>query len=284
MALSDGDRIFVYGPGDLPLEQVDNASGTATWFHHDQLGSTRLLTDNAGAAVGTFTYDAYGNLTGRSGPSTTPLGYAGEYTDTETGMQYLRARYYDPATGQFVSRDPIEALTRSAYAYVYGSPVNATDPLGLGCIIHNSHGGCLGSGVLEEAQEPINNIGLVAAGLSAASSIVSLGCAAGGNLICTAVAKGVSTSFSLINTLATAETTVYACNVGGTKSTACQANASALAFSLVNTFVGLFVDPVSQTVLANANFIASIASYNSRLTDVNANGATSALSVQGGYC
>ncbi len=39
--------------------------------------------------------------------------------------------YYDPSTGQFLTRDPIEALTRSAYGYVYGNPLNATDPSGL---------------------------------------------------------------------------------------------------------------------------------------------------------
>ena len=54
-----------------------------------------------------------------------------EYTDAETGFVYLRARYYDPATGQFISRDPLVALTGSAYGYVYGNPLNLTDPLGL---------------------------------------------------------------------------------------------------------------------------------------------------------
>jgi RHS repeat-associated protein len=55
----------------------------------------------------------------------------GPVVDAETGFQYLRARYYDPATGQFLTRDPIEAVTRSAYGYVNGNPLNLTDPLGL---------------------------------------------------------------------------------------------------------------------------------------------------------
>lgn len=54
-----------------------------------------------------------------------------QYTDAETGFQYLRARYYDPATGQFLTRDPIEAQTREAYGYVGGNPLNETDPTGL---------------------------------------------------------------------------------------------------------------------------------------------------------
>lgn len=55
----------------------------------------------------------------------------GQYTDAETGFVYLRNRYYDPATGQFITRDPIEAQTREAYGYVGGNPLNYTDPLGL---------------------------------------------------------------------------------------------------------------------------------------------------------
>lgn len=54
-----------------------------------------------------------------------------QYTDAETGFVYLRNRYYDPATGQFVSRDPLAAITQSPYGYVGGNPLSATDPLGL---------------------------------------------------------------------------------------------------------------------------------------------------------
>lgn len=43
----------------------------------------------------------------------------------------MTVRFYDPTTGQFLTRDPIEAITRSAYGYVYGNPLNATDPSGL---------------------------------------------------------------------------------------------------------------------------------------------------------
>jgi len=54
-----------------------------------------------------------------------------QYTDPETGLQYLRARYYDPTTGQFLTRDPYAAATRSAYAYVFGNPLSGIDPSGL---------------------------------------------------------------------------------------------------------------------------------------------------------
>src|SRR5205085_10587984 len=46
-------------------------------------------------------------------------------------LQYLRARYYDPATGQFLDRDPIVSSTRDAYGYASRSPLNEGDPSGL---------------------------------------------------------------------------------------------------------------------------------------------------------
>lgn len=128
LLLSDGSRSYIYGPDGLPVEHI--ANGVPTWYHHDQLGSTRTLTNAGGAVVATATYDPYGNLTTSSG-TLSPLGFAGEYTDAETGFVYLRARYYDPATGQFLSRDPLTAITGAPYSYVYGNPLNGTDPLGL---------------------------------------------------------------------------------------------------------------------------------------------------------
>lgn len=53
-----------------------------------------------------------------------------QYTDAETGFQYLRARYYDPATGQCLTRDPLEPVTGTPYAYANNSPLNFTDPSG----------------------------------------------------------------------------------------------------------------------------------------------------------
>jgi RHS repeat-associated protein len=129
LMLTDGATSYVYGPGDLPIEQINGA--TPVWYHHDQLGSTRLLTDTNGTTVSTFTYDPYGNLSGTTGNATTPLGYAGQYTDPETGLTYMRARYYDPTTAQWLTRDPQVALTREAYGYVGGNPLNVTDPDGM---------------------------------------------------------------------------------------------------------------------------------------------------------
>jgi RHS repeat-associated protein len=57
------------------------------------------------------------------------------YTDAESGLIYLRARYYDPATAQFLTRDPVNDVTRQPYSYAEDNPLNETDPMGLCGII-----------------------------------------------------------------------------------------------------------------------------------------------------
>ena len=132
LLLDDDENSYIYGPGGLPIEQI-NEEGVAYYLHHDQLSSTRLLTDIEGKIAGIFTYSPYGVLESKS---TTPLGFAGQYTDSQSGLQYLRARFYDPATGQFMTPDPLVTLTRAPYSYANVNPVNAADPTGLGpCIL-----------------------------------------------------------------------------------------------------------------------------------------------------
>lgn len=60
-----------------------------------------------------------------------PFGYAGEYRDAESGLMYLRARYYDPATQQLLTRDPMEGASGQPYAYAASSPLNYVDPSGM---------------------------------------------------------------------------------------------------------------------------------------------------------
>jgi len=107
LILTDGAAYYLYGPDGVPFEQV-TAAGVVTYLHADQLGSIRLITSSTGKSLGTATYTAYGTRTTTG--TTSPFGYAGQYTDTETGLQWLRARYYDPATGQFLTVDPLAAL------------------------------------------------------------------------------------------------------------------------------------------------------------------------------
>jgi RHS repeat-associated protein len=101
------------------------------WFFGDQLGSTRALTDSSAAIVGGYGYSVYGAVTSHTGTASTPLEFAAQYTDAETGYQFLRARYYDPATAQFLTVDPLADRTLSRYGYADENPVQDTDPSGL---------------------------------------------------------------------------------------------------------------------------------------------------------
>jgi RHS repeat-associated protein len=129
LLLTDGTTNYVTGPGGLPLEQINGT--TILYYHQDQLGSTRAVTDTNGNTAATYTYDAYGKLTASTGSATNPLGFAGQYTDSESGYQYLRARYYDTTSAQFLTRDPLVTETQSAYGYVDSAPLNAADASGL---------------------------------------------------------------------------------------------------------------------------------------------------------
>jgi RHS repeat-associated protein len=130
LVLSDSSYSFIYGPGDTPIEQI-SSSGTVTYLHHDQQGSTRLITGSSGTVEGKCTYTAYGTPT-CEGTATTPLGYDAQYTSTDTGLVYLRNRVYDPSTAQFLTVDPAVAVTRSPYNYAGDNPLTYRDRSGLG--------------------------------------------------------------------------------------------------------------------------------------------------------
>jgi RHS repeat-associated protein len=127
--LSDGTDSFIYGPQGQVVEQISQ-QGTPQYLVHDQLGSTRMILNAQGNPTGTFTYDAYGNLTRETGTATTPIGFAGGYTDAATGNLYLQARYYDPRTATFLTVDPLVSQTMQPYQYANDNPVNDTDPSG----------------------------------------------------------------------------------------------------------------------------------------------------------
>jgi RHS repeat-associated protein len=124
-----------YLRGDV-VDQIfarEDGSGNAYWTLTDRLGSVRDVTDNTGAVKDTLGYDAYGNIT-----SETASAYRGNYAwtgrefDSTTGLQYNRARYYDPKAGRWQTQDPLgfAAGDSNLYRYVKHEVVNVTDPTG----------------------------------------------------------------------------------------------------------------------------------------------------------
>jgi RHS repeat-associated protein len=121
----------MYGQSALSVEQIKNTTGEVLYLHHNQAGGTRLLTGSTGKAEATFSYGPYGTLTGATGTAATPLGYDAQYTNTDSGLVYMRARVYDPATGQFLTVDLAVSVTQAPYNYGGDNPINEQDRTGL---------------------------------------------------------------------------------------------------------------------------------------------------------
>jgi RHS repeat-associated protein len=130
LILSDGTNSYIYGVDSLPIEQINGAE-KAQYLHHDQAGSTQFIAGETGTTEAAYAYTPYGAVEEHIGTATTPFGYDGQYTSSDTGLIYLRARAYDPTTGQFLSVDPLEAISGEPYSYAGDSPLTYGDSLGL---------------------------------------------------------------------------------------------------------------------------------------------------------
>jgi RHS repeat-associated protein len=115
---------------DEPLAEL--SSGTTSFYEADGLSSVSSLTNSAGAATQSYTYDSFGNIIAMNGSLTNPFRYTGREFDPETSLYFYRARYYDPKTGRFLSEDPLEFAGDGPdfYAYTNNNPVNWVDPMG----------------------------------------------------------------------------------------------------------------------------------------------------------
>jgi RHS repeat-associated protein len=115
---------------DEPLAML--RSSATSYYNADGIGSVTSLTNSAGAAAETYTYDSFGKVTASSGSLVNPFQYTGRESDPETGLYYYRARYYDQSAGRFIGEDPIRFEGGvDFYAYVGNSPTTYDDPRGL---------------------------------------------------------------------------------------------------------------------------------------------------------
>jgi RHS repeat-associated protein len=122
---------YTHGPGiDEPL--IMERGGQSFFYHTDGLGSITDLTDSTGAVIQSYVYDSFGNVINQTGSVVNTYTYTGRELDSESGLYYYRARYYNPTIGRFLQEDPIGFLGGiNKFVYTLNNPINFTDPSGL---------------------------------------------------------------------------------------------------------------------------------------------------------
>jgi RHS repeat-associated protein len=123
---------YVHG---LQLIRQTSSAGQQLLPLHGHLGTSLGAADADGNVVEQVEADAFGNLDQATGLKQTHL-YTGEYWDQDAQLLYLRARWYDPKVGRFISTDPFEGRQKdprslNRYSYVHGDPMHFADPSGM---------------------------------------------------------------------------------------------------------------------------------------------------------
>ena len=133
----NGVMVKYYYAGGILVAKREAKNGALFNYHADRLGSTKLITDAAGstAAGNSYAYAAFGRTVAQSGPVANERGFTGQQEDSEVGLIYMGARYYDPMTGRFISPDtivpdPANPQSLNRYAYALNNPISYVDPTG----------------------------------------------------------------------------------------------------------------------------------------------------------
>ena len=135
IAEADGNneitRYYIHGAGLLAMV---TPSDQVSCYHFNGTGSTVAMTDAAQSVINQYRYDPFGNIISQSETIPQPFTFVGQYgVMTEpNGFYYMRARYYDPQVGRFISEDPIgfDGGDVNLYAYVGNNPIMGVDPWG----------------------------------------------------------------------------------------------------------------------------------------------------------
>lgn len=128
--------VYVRGTGLISSRAFYNGmTSDVTYYLQNAHGDVVNLTSETGDKTKTYRYDAFGVEKNSDENDENPFRFSGEYFDKETGTIYLRARYYDPEIGRFISRDTVigtanDPLSLNLYTYCHNNPVSGTDSTG----------------------------------------------------------------------------------------------------------------------------------------------------------
>src|SRR5574337_1092160 len=130
-------------------------AGTHHYYYTDPQGTVLAKADASGVIIATYDYAPYGTAVASLSPAPNGPGYTGHVNDPESGLVYMQARYYDPATGRFLSVDPVtptpgDLFNFNRYAYAGNNPIKNVDPdgraFGVDDLIGSAVGGLVGVG------------------------------------------------------------------------------------------------------------------------------------------
>lgn len=127
-----------------PAPKSGPAPGTY-YYHPDHLGSSELVTDQAGNVVEETAYHPYGSVSFHSGMEAAKYTFTGQEFDADSALYHLGSRFYDPVLGRFISADSMVPGTNNPqnfnrYAYVNNNPLRYSDPSGHGWLGNFVHG------------------------------------------------------------------------------------------------------------------------------------------------
>ncbi|WP_347324087.1 RHS repeat domain-containing protein, partial [Paenibacillus wenxiniae] len=152
--------ISSYIRGDRVLVKKDLTNQKDYYYLYNGHGDVVQMAGTDGSLVNSYQYDEWGNLTQQKETVANEFKYAGETYDAETGLYYLKARYYDPNVGRFLNEDTVEGqidnpLSLNIYSYVQGNPLRYTDPTGN--LIQESYNDGGLRDLLQQAREQITS-------------------------------------------------------------------------------------------------------------------------------
>ncbi len=128
-------RTYTYGRQHISENRLVSGAWTPSFYGYDGGGSVRQLTNTSQTVTDTYDYDAFGNLVNQTGTTPNNYLYRGEQYDADLNLYYLRARWYNPVTGRFMTRDPYagslyDPASLHRYNYARSNPSNYLDPSG----------------------------------------------------------------------------------------------------------------------------------------------------------